>query len=110
MSNDVILSLIHRKENGEDAYGNTIYTETETLVYAEDISIRQTEFFQAAAVGFKPERCLKMYAFEYHGEQLCELDGERYNIYRTYSAQGSDRIELYLTAIVGDTHAFAEVC
>lgn len=110
MSNDVILSLIHRKENGEDAYGNTIYTETETLVYAEDISIRQTEFFQAAAIGFKPERCLKMYAFEYHGEQLCELDGERYNIYRTYLAQGSDRIELYLTAIVGDTHAFAEVC
>lgn len=110
MSNDVILSLIHRKENGEDAYGNTIYTETETLVYAEDISIRQTEFFQAAAVGFKPERCLKMYAFEYHGEQLCELNGERYNIYRTYSAKGSDRIELYLTAIVGDTHAFAEVC
>lgn len=110
MSNDVILSLIHRKENGEDAYGNTIYTETETLVYAEDISIRQTEFFQAAAVGFKPERCLKMYAFEYHGEQMCELNGERYNIYRTYSAKGSDRIELYLTANVGDTHAFAEVC
>ena len=93
-----------------DPHGNAVYTETETLVYAEDISIRQTEFFQAAAVGFKPERCLKMYAFEYHGEQLCELDGERYNIYRTYLAQGSDRIELYLTAIVGDTNAFAEVC
>ena len=24
--------------------------------------------------------------------------------------KGSDRIELYLTAIVGDTHAFAEIC
>lgn len=110
MSNDVIISLIRREETGVDSHGNAIYTETETLVYAEDISIRQTEFFQAAAVGFKPERCLKMYAFEYHGEQLCELDGERYNIYRTYLAQGSDRIELYLTAIVGDTNAFAEVC
>ena len=110
MSNDVIISLIRREETGVDLHGNAVYTETETLVYAEDISIRQTEFFQAAAVGFKPERCLKMYAFEYHGEQLCELDGERYNIYRTYLAQGSDRIELYLTAIVGDTNAFAEVC
>ncbi len=110
MSNDVIISLIRREETGVDPHGNAVYTETETLVYAEDISIRQTEFFQAAAVGFKPERCLKMYAFEYHGEQLCELDGERYNIYRTYLAQGSDRIELYLTAIVGDTNAFAEVC
>ncbi len=110
MSNDVIISLIRREETGVDSHGNAVYTETETLVYAEDISIRQTEFFQAAAVGFKPERCLKMYAFEYHGEQLCELDGERYNIYRTYLAQGSDRIELYLTAIVGDTNAFAEVC
>ena len=110
MSNDVIISLIRREETSVDPHGNAVYTETETLVYAEDISIRQTEFFQAAAVGFKPERCLKMYAFEYHGEQLCELDGERYNIYRTYLAQGSDRIELYLTAIVGDTNAFAEVC
>ena len=110
MSNDVIISLIRREETGVDSHGNAVYTETETLVYAEDISIRQTEFFQAAAIGFKPERCLKMYAFEYHGEQLCELDGERYNIYRTYLAQGSDRIELYLTAIVGDTNAFAEIC
>lgn len=110
MSNDVIISLIRREETGVDPHGNAVYTETKTLVYAEDISIRQTEFFQAAAVGFKPERCLKIYSFEYHGEQLCELDGERYNIYRTYLAQGSDRIELYLTAIVGDTNAFAEVC
>ena len=110
MSNDVIISLIRRKETGVDSHGNAVYTETETLVYAEDISIRQTEFFQAAAVGFKPERCLKMYSFEYHGEQLCELDGDRYNIYRTYSAKGSDRTELYLTSIVGDTHAFAEIC
>ena len=76
MSNDVIISLIRREETGVDPHGNAVYTETETLVYAEDISIRQTEFFQAATVGFKPERCLKMYAFEYHGEQLCELDGE----------------------------------
>lgn len=110
MSNDVIISLIRREETGVDSHGNAVYTETKTLVYAENISIRQTEFFQAAAIGFKPERCLKVYSFEYHGEQLCELDGERYNIYRTYSTQGSDRIELYLTAIVGDTNAFAEVC
>ena len=110
MSNDVIISLIRREDPDADPHGNAVYTETETLVYAEDISIRQTEFFQAAAVGFKPERCLKMYAFEYHGEQLCELDGERYNIYRTYLPKKSDRIELYLTAIVGDTNAFAEVC
>lgn len=110
MSNDVIVSLIFREETGVDPHGNAVYNETATPLYAEKISIKQSEFFQAAAVGFKPEICLKVYSFEYHGEQLCELDGERYNIYRTYSAKGSDRTELYLTSIVGDTHAFAEIC
>ena len=110
MNSDTMVTLIKRGDPVTDAYGNSVYPEIPTRVFAVKKSVQQSEFFQAAAVGFKPKIMLEVYSFEYHNEEFCELDGERYSIYRTYSPKGSDRIELYLTAIVGDTHAFAEIC
>lgn len=107
MNTDVIATLIKKTVSGKDECGNAIYAEMKNTVFAERKSVRQTEFYQAAAVGFKPEIMLEVYAFEYGGEELCELDGERYRIYRTFAKPGTDRVELYLTAIVGDTNAFA---
>lgn len=107
MNFDTIVKLIKRGEAGTDEYGNVTYVEQETIVFAEKKAVRQSEFFQAAAAGFKPEIVVVVHSFEYHNEELCELEGERFKIYRSYPIGNTERTELYLTAIVGDTDAFA---
>ena len=107
MNFDTLIKLIQQTGSDTDSSGNAVYTETSTTVFAEKRSVRQTEFYQAATLGFKPEICLEVYSFEYHNEQLCELDGERFRIYRAFAVKGTDRTELYLTAIAGDTNVFA---
>ena len=107
MCNDIIITLIKKGASSRDEHGNAVYSETENTVFAVQKSVKQSEFFQAAAVGFKPDMALEVYSFEYNGEELCEIDGNRYDIYRTYLIPNTDRLELYLTAIAGDTNAFA---
>lgn len=106
MSTDVLVTLVKKGASTRDEHGNAVYPETETTIYGKQRSVKQTEFFQAAAVGFKPDLMIEVYAFEYNGEELCEIDGNRYTIYRTYQIPNTDRIELYLTAIVGDTDVY----
>lgn len=107
MNYDTVVKLIKRAAPEKDEYGNAIYPEQVTPVYAEKKAVRQSEFFQAHAAGFKPEVVLEVHSFEYHNEELCEMEGERFKIYRAYPIGKTERTELYLTAIVGDTDAFA---
>jgi SPP1 family predicted phage head-tail adaptor len=106
MNFDTVVKLIKCGEPSKYEYGNTVYTEKIVEVFAEKKAIWQSEFFQAHAAGFKPEIILEIYSFEYHNEELCELDGERYRIYRFYHRK-KGRTELYLTSIVGENDAFA---
>ena len=51
---DSIITLI-AETNTVDEYGDTTTVETERTIFAEVKSIGQTEFYQAQAVGLKPE-------------------------------------------------------
>ena len=51
---DSIITLIS-ESNTVDEYGDTVTVETERTIFAEVKSIGQTEFYQAQAVGLKPE-------------------------------------------------------
>lgn len=51
---DSIITLI-AETNTVDEYGDTVTVETERTVFAEVKSIGQNEFYQAQAVGLKPE-------------------------------------------------------
>lgn len=51
---DSIITLI-AETNTVDEYGDTVTVETERTIFAEVKSIGQTEFYQAQAVGLKPE-------------------------------------------------------
>ena len=106
MSTDVLVTLVKKGASTRDEHGNAVHPETVTTVYAVKKSVKQSEFFQAHAAGFKPDLMIEVYAFEYNGEELCEIDGNRYTVYRTYQIPNTDRIELYLTAIVGDTDVY----
>lgn len=74
-------------------------TETKRTVYCTVKSIGQQEAYLAMGQGLNPElKVVLAHDFEYEGEGLCELDGIRYQILRTYITE-VDGIELTLQRI-----------
>ena len=59
--------------------------DTERTVFCRMASIGQREFYEAQAVDVYPE-CKFILAdyLEYANEQLCEYDGQRYRVLRTF--------------------------
>ena len=92
--------LIGAGEYAFDEYGNQSMEEVRYTVYAKEKSVGQKEFLGAGQVGLNPERVLEVWTFEYDGEGIVELDGERYNVYRTYD-RSDQKTELYLNRKAG---------
>lgn len=109
MNFDTIIELVSKSNvpASSDIYGNPVYIPKKRKVYAQKKAVRQSEFFQAAAVGFKPEIVLEINSFEYQNEEECNLEGQPFRIYRAYPIKGTERTELYLTALVGDSNVLA---
>lgn len=92
-----VVTLI--KESPEAHGVGTDPLETEREVYCTVKSIGQTEAYQAMGIGLNPElKVIMAHDFEYDGEALCELDGVRYHILRTYITE-ADGIELTLQRV-----------
>lgn len=91
---DEIISLIRQTEQ-PDEYGDTVCTKTERQVYAEIMSIGQTEFYQAADKGLKPEVKFKLADYEdFQGEKYIKYKNTVYEVLRTYK---TSRNELEIT-------------
>ena len=74
-------------------------TETTRDVYCTVRSIGQQEAYLAMGQGLNPElKVILAHDFEYEGERLCELDGVKYDILRTYVTE-TDGIELTLQRV-----------
>jgi SPP1 family predicted phage head-tail adaptor len=74
-------------------------TETKRTVYCTVKSIGQQEAYLAMGQGLNPElKVVLAHDFEYEGEGLCELDGVRFEILRTYITE-TDGIELTLQRV-----------
>lgn len=88
MFDDVI--TLKKETNTVNEYGDTVKTFTSRNVFAEVKSISQTEFYQAQAVGLKPEIKFLIADFaDYQDEKIlsyCPFGGEEedYTILRTY--------------------------
>ena len=82
-----------------DEYGREVATETERQVYCEVYSISQTEFYAADNTELNPEYRFNVFFGDYDGEDICEYNGQRYAIYRTY--RSGDIIELYAERKIG---------
>ena len=80
---------------------------TPRAVFADLEPVTQTEYFRAQSVGMSAEGKAYVWAFEYHGEQVIEIDGQRFAIYRTYQAPGAKKIELYYQYEKGPAHVEA---
>lgn len=95
MSKQKLVTLI-KQTYSKDAIGQNVPVETRRELFCTTKSIRASEFFEAGKEGLRPAFCIKIYDFEYEGEEIAEIDGKRYGIYRSYLANG-EKIELYLT-------------
>lgn len=73
-----------------------VWTETEKEIIAEILSISQNEFFLAGRNGLNPQLKVVIYNFEYEGQEIVEVRGKRYSVYRTFEIVDTDRLELYL--------------
>lgn len=78
-----------------DSAGDIMSAPTERLVYAKIKSIKQSEFYQAQAQGFKVEKVIEVRAFEYNDQSKVRIDKTVYDIIRTYEP-GDGKIEIIL--------------
>lgn len=77
----------------ENSAGDTIETRVERQVFANKTSVKRSEFYQAQAVGLKPEIVLEVRLIDYEGEKKLSYEGEEYNVIREYS-KDTENIEL----------------
>lgn len=90
-----VITLI-KQEIQYDELGVAIPTETKRYAYAHLNSIGQKEYWSSTGQhDFKPECVAGVFTFDYDGETLAEIDGKRFQIYRSY--RKGDTTALYLT-------------
>ena len=68
----------------ENDMGDIIDVETKRQVFADKKSVRQNEFYQAAATGLRPEIMFVVRTIDYEQEPKLEFSSKTYNIIRTY--------------------------
>jgi len=83
----------------ENSMGDIIETPVKREVFADKQSIRQSEFYQAAATGLRPELMFVIRAIDYEQEPKLEYNNKTYNIIRTYEKDG-ELIELVCQGLV----------
>ena len=77
-----------------DSIGQLVPQETRRNVFCNISSVSASEWFEAGRAGLNAEHRATMFAYDYAGETLAELNGVRYGIYRTYIGK-NETIELY---------------
>ena len=94
--------------NPEAAGVGTEPSETKRTVFCTVKSIGQQEAYLAMGQGLNPElKVILAHDFEYEGERLCEIDGVRYDILRTYVTE-TDGIELTLQRVMQNAKPLPE--
>ena len=74
-----------------------------TQVFCQAKSIGYREFYQAAAVGLKPQFTLVIAEYlEYSGQKQLEFRGQRYDILKTYQKGGSRELEITVSAPINE--------
>ena len=88
----------------ENGLGDIIKEPIEHEVFADKQSVRQSEFYQAAATGLRPELMFVVRTIEYNGETKLKYNGKEYSIIRTYDKDG-ELTELVCQGVVNRANA-----
>lgn len=106
MDRSRVLSLISASYTA-DEIGQRVAVETSRDVFCNVQSVSRAEFYAGGEAGLRPSYVATVFRYDYDGEQVAELDGVRYSIYRTYERQ-DEQIELYLEPRKGTGEAAPE--
>lgn len=82
-----------------NSMGDVINAPVKREVYADKQSIRQSEFYQAATTGLRPQFMFVVRTIDYNQEPKLEYNSKTYNIIRTYDKDG-EMTELICQGIV----------
>jgi len=94
-----VISLISFTDVINDM-GDSVRTPVERSgIFADKKSIRQSEFYQAAAAGLRPEMMFVIRSGDYQGELTLKYGSTQYTIIRTYDKNG-EFIELICQGLV----------
>ena len=99
MDRSQVLRLV-KTEYREDSIGQQIPVETKREVFCSVSGVSRDEWLAAGREGMKARYKAVVFAPEYEGESVAELDDKRYSIYRTYPGK-HERMELYLEEKAG---------
>lgn len=80
-------------------HGEPIQTMEYREIFANKKSVRQSEFYQAANVGLKPELVFEVNSFEFNNDEKVRYNDKVYSIIRTYDK--GEVTELTVTTFVG---------
>lgn len=90
----VNITLI-KQEMTTDSIGEQAVVEIPRKIRGHLDYVSSTEWFSAHQNGVNSKFRVVVYDFEYEGEKIAEVNGERFAIYRSYFINGN-KIELYL--------------
>ena len=99
--NPIVKFKLVSETTSKDSTAQTISTPIESNCIGKLRSIYESEFFQAAEAGIRPECVIETSAFNYHGERFVKVNEDLLTVYRTYK-KGTDKIELYIGERVGN--------
>lgn len=85
----------------ENDMGDPVEIPVEREVFADKQSIRQSEFYQAAATGLRPELMFVVRTIDYNNEPKLKYNDKEYTIVRTYDKDG-ELIELICQGVVNN--------
>lgn len=92
--------MLISKKYEKDSMSQQIPQETIKKVFCDIEGISSREIFEAGRNGLRPECRVIVFDSDYNGEEIVELNGKRYGVYRTYPRK-NEKVELYLEKKVG---------
>lgn len=91
-----LIAVTHTVDN----IGQRVANEVSRTVYCDLRNVSRQEWKDAGERGFKPQFQITLFAYDYNGEEIAEINGKRYGVYRTYHGR-DDSLELYLEEKAG---------
>lgn len=96
-----MIQLIPRTYSSTDST-ETVTEGTPREVLAERKAIRQSEFYQAVATGFRPEITFVVWNHDYQKEERLVYEDETYEVIRRYPNKNNKEIELVCQLVDDD--------
>lgn len=82
--------------------GEVIESYDWSMVFANKLSIRQSEFYESAKIGLRPELSFAVRNESFDNHDKVDYKGKEYSIIRTYANPKNETVELILSAMTGE--------